>query len=97
VSTLLPSRVIEKWMMNGGSLTLPERTTNAVLDASVRTSKPSVKSLGRFWHFSEVASLAFGGRSRFDIVAKVFFALYRATLIRRRVPQRNFDSPHPRF
>jgi hypothetical protein len=50
VSTLLPSRVIEKWMMNGGSLTLPERTTNAVLDASVRTSKPSVKSLGRFWH-----------------------------------------------
>jgi hypothetical protein len=32
-----------------------------------------------------------------DCVAKLFCRLYRATLIRRRVPQRNFDSLHPRF
>jgi hypothetical protein len=76
------------------------------MDANIiRTYASSVKRRSSI--SARKCSAAIGGsnadrrfvRVRFgtDCVAKVFCRLYRAALIRRRVPQRNFDSLHPRF
>jgi hypothetical protein len=73
-------------------------------DIGVHSSPPNPGEVARRprqdFRYGSICALATslaGFRFRMDCVAKLFCRLYRATLIRRRVPQRNFDSLHPRF